>query len=566
MLKKLPGKFFDNKFKVYTALLLPAFIIYFKTFWFDFTILDEQYLITENGPFLEHWSDAWRWFTTAIQKVYYRPLLMLSIVLDYHIGGSSPFIYHISNLLMHLLCVALLYRLLAFFNVQKGVAFVFSLLFSVHPVMLHAVAWVPGRNDLLLCMFSLLALIYLNKYLIEAKKKFYVLHLLFFICALLTKENAIVLPLIFAANIYVHQQRKSWSLFFSLLLCWVIISAGWYALRNAVIESPTGASANMQEVVRNFIPAFLLYTGKALLPIRQSVFPTLENASFIPGALTVMFLVILCFKPGLKNKKVAAFGLLMYFVLLLIPVWFGAARRNGEHYEHRMYTSAVGMVLFLSQVKFNTGSKIFMFVIMALLFAFVIKTSLRMTVYENKTTFTNAGLKECPQNYLFQYKKAEMFFSEGNYAAAIAHCGKALQARPDRSEIYCNRGAAYLKINKPDSAIHDFTRAIKLLPSETSYYLARCTAYITTGDTVKAMKDFMALRRLDPNSIPPGLEQVITNNWAALMDRMNRQINAAPANAQLYYRRAALYAEVRMNANANADLEKARMLEQSAKP
>jgi hypothetical protein len=197
MMKNTQASFFENKTITFLILLLPAALVYAKSLAFDFTSMDEQWMIVKDADFLSKWKNIKVTFQQPTAEVYYRPLFMISLITDFHLAKLSPFIYHFTNLCLHLFCVALLYQFLVLIKADKKAALLFSVLFSVHPVLLHAVAWIPGRNDLMLGVFTLLAFIYLLKYLSELKAKFLILHLLFFICALFTKENAIVLPFIF---------------------------------------------------------------------------------------------------------------------------------------------------------------------------------------------------------------------------------------------------------------------------------------------------------------------------------------------------------------------------------
>jgi len=91
-----------------------------------------------------------------------RPLVSVSYVIDHAIWGREPFGYHVTNVLVHMLNVALLFLL------ARGIALdrrrvhgadedrwatvagaVAAMLFAVHPMMTGAVGYVSGRSDLL---------------------------------------------------------------------------------------------------------------------------------------------------------------------------------------------------------------------------------------------------------------------------------------------------------------------------------------------------------------------------------------------------------------------------------
>src|SRR5437879_296672 len=82
------------------------------------------------------------------------------------------------------------------FGFTDFVAFLSALIFVVHPVLTQAVVWIPGRNDSLLAVFGLLSILCFIKYAEEGKLSQLLLHFLFLIISLLTKETAISIPLI----------------------------------------------------------------------------------------------------------------------------------------------------------------------------------------------------------------------------------------------------------------------------------------------------------------------------------------------------------------------------------
>ena len=90
------------------------------------------------------------WQPMAVDGLY-RPLTTLSYLVDYVVlgHGTRPFGYHAENVLMHLLCVALVYALVWHLARRTWPAAVAAALFGRHPVPTEAVTNVVGRADLL---------------------------------------------------------------------------------------------------------------------------------------------------------------------------------------------------------------------------------------------------------------------------------------------------------------------------------------------------------------------------------------------------------------------------------
>jgi hypothetical protein len=92
----------------------------------------------------------------------YRPVTTLSYVLSWHLGGGTPFAFHLFNLLAHVAATLLVLAVLVRLGASHAAAGIAALLFAVHPVHVEAVANVVGRADVLMTVFCLLgAWIYL---------------------------------------------------------------------------------------------------------------------------------------------------------------------------------------------------------------------------------------------------------------------------------------------------------------------------------------------------------------------------------------------------------------------
>lgn len=512
----LTENFFKNKLKTAIVLLLPSFILFLKTLSYDFTSFDEQWLIFKNVPFLEKWSSLSDAFTKPMTEMYYRPFLVLSFIMDYHLGKLSPTIYHFTNLVLHLACVYLLFQCLLSFNVEKKTAFIFSLLFSVHPLVLHATAWIPGRNDLILCVFSLLSLIHLNKFITQNKIDYFLFHILFFCCALFTKENVVLLPIIYIAVYFIFSQTRNKTFYVNILI-WLAFSTLYLLLRNYVI--PISTFTVSVKGIKDFFLAFIMFIGKSILPFNQSILPKVTTLSVVLGLIGIALIIFLCIKIGFKDKKMAFLGLFIFVVLLIIPVWFGAFKAGGEHYEHRVYTSLAGFMLFLSQLKFNIQSRRFQNVFLLILCVFCIKSFTRMNIYKNSKTFVEAGLKERPDFYLFYQRKGEGLYKEKEYNAALPLFNKAVELRLDKAELYSNRGSTKFSLGMYNEAISDFSQAILKSDFKPEYHLNRCIACNKIGDIENALKDYSILKQYCAEKIPSSLEKTLNDKWLAAQSK-----------------------------------------------
>jgi hypothetical protein len=90
--------------------------------------------------------------------LFYRPFITLSFWFDQQIGGSDPFVSHLSNVLAHG-CSALLAGLLWRRFLPTGQAFAAGLLWALLPSHTGSLAWAVGRVDSHTTVWCLLALL-----------------------------------------------------------------------------------------------------------------------------------------------------------------------------------------------------------------------------------------------------------------------------------------------------------------------------------------------------------------------------------------------------------------------
>ena len=155
----------------------------------------------------------WRNFTGNYIQIpgfeFYRPLLGLTFWLDYVIGKTKPFSYHVTSLLLYTLDVVLLFgfvkRIVAYFVTRnslavRATAFGAAAMFATNPLHCEAVTWLSGRADVLSAVFYLVTLnLVLDGLNRTLNYKRIALACVTFILALAAKEIAIGLPVVLFA-------------------------------------------------------------------------------------------------------------------------------------------------------------------------------------------------------------------------------------------------------------------------------------------------------------------------------------------------------------------------------
>ncbi len=204
----------------------------------DFVNWDDPAHLYENDLVKSlDFSNIRKIFQTRVNGTYI-PLTILSFAVEYHFLKDEPFIYHLNNLILHLMNVALIFWLALRLGLSRWAAGGASLLFGIHPMHVESVAWITERKDVLYSLFYLLSLhcyfFYVQgqqnqKYSkIQRKILFYGFSIFTFLLSLLAKPMAISLPLIlFLFDWLLQRKFRKLILLEKLPFFLLAISIGW---------------------------------------------------------------------------------------------------------------------------------------------------------------------------------------------------------------------------------------------------------------------------------------------------------------------------------------------------
>lgn len=136
------------------------------------------------------------------QTPYYRPMVEASYLADHKVWGTKPFGYHLSVWLAHIMNTWLVFLLAGLLlpplsGGTRLLPLISASLFAVHPAHSEAVAWIAGRNDVFCTTFMLGSFLLYIQYRRSNHRGLLAASMGFFFFALLTKEVAIGLLVLF---------------------------------------------------------------------------------------------------------------------------------------------------------------------------------------------------------------------------------------------------------------------------------------------------------------------------------------------------------------------------------
>ena len=224
---------------------------------------------------------------------FYRPIVTLAFAYDYAVNGWKPRGYGWTNLRLYLLCAFAVGGLAFALGLSRRVALLSAFLWSVNPHGVNmAILWLSGRTALLLTLFSLLAAI-------AFARRWYGAAAALIACALLSKEEAVVLPFILLTWAWIERrERPSWPAVAAVcvpLVCYMCLRSLTPAMTPATAPSFYRFTADPLSVMRNAgeyldRSATLALAAVLLAMLVHRKWPTMGASRGVVAMMAVWFL------------------------------------------------------------------------------------------------------------------------------------------------------------------------------------------------------------------------------------------------------------------------------------
>jgi tetratricopeptide (TPR) repeat protein len=421
----------------------------------------------------------------------FRPVVNLSYAVDHALWGLEPFGFHVTNVLLHMANVVLLFvvalgvdrdwRRLQGLDDHGGAvtALMAGALYAVHPVMTEAVGYVSGRSELLCTLFLLLGMISLRRFLLAGGWRPLAGGLLCFGLATASKETGAMLPVLMLA--YDHllldgQGRRTRVLRLHLPLVGFVLLAG--GLRVAVYLGVEQGGL-VQDLWHNALVeavAVWRYPALLVLPVGQSLVHsarTIESVldpAFLASAVAFALLLVGLWR--LRTKApIEVFGV-VWFLLLTAPSH--AIPLQEAVAEHRIYAASGGLFLAAASAARRLGAwaatrslgprwagASIVLVVVAVLAALTVA---RNRVWADPVTLWADAARKAPDTWAANYGLAEAQRQAGRCPDALPSFRRAIGLLPDRLEPYLNAGICEAELGRFDEARRLFEAVLARAP------------------------------------------------------------------------------------------------------
>jgi len=228
---------------------------------------------------------------------YHRPLYTLAHSLDRALFGLEPAGFLATSLLLHVLAAYLLMRLLEELGLPTGAAFGGALLFGLHPLNTVVAGLIHSKADSLVLVFGLAATRSVVVGARDAQQlRPWAWALVYFALALLSKETAAILPLIWITLAWTFRGELAAAALprariFAVLCSLLVGGLAWSRLAQPAVtyESPVGLFTRLT----TFGAVYVDYARQLLLPLERKVADTVTLLAARPLDQKLMLVVML---------------------------------------------------------------------------------------------------------------------------------------------------------------------------------------------------------------------------------------------------------------------------------
>jgi tetratricopeptide (TPR) repeat protein len=507
------------KFIPILILLLVSFVAYFNALSNGF-VYDDMAQVLEN-PWIKDIRNlpdifsksAWSFLPGLSTSNYYRPMMHIVYMLNYHLFGLKPWGFHLVNILFHCGASVLVFLIIRGLLTEQRVTtssaylsppFIAAMLFASHPIHTEAVTWIAGLPDVAFTFFYLLSF-YLYISFRDGAKRGYLLSILAFAVATLLKEPALTLLIMLIAYDYqVKKLDETISAGIKRYIPYVVVSVVYLLVRYYVLRSFTPIESYIDlstyESIINVFPLFREYLTSLLWPFNLNLWHTFhpitslfEAKGIISIVVTVIFFIVAV--AAYRKNKVLFFGLLL-LVIPLLPVFYIKGISGKPYAERYLYLPSVGYVfllaIFLSWAKERLPRKVrsITIVFIVIVGLYTAGTINRNNVWKDNFSLWSDTVNKSPDSAMAHELLGTTLLYAGRNDEALEQYQIALRIDPTSVHIYRNRGLLYMNKGLLREAIIEFQKALQTDSDNPDTHYKLGLAYAKLGMRDEAMEQY----------------------------------------------------------------------------
>lgn len=533
-----------NELLVGLAVAMVAFLVYANSLgngfvWDDDVVIVANAALKGNALSLFSGIDVAR--ATELNP-YYRPLALLTFLLEERLHGLTPFLVRLFNVLLHAVNAFLVYRLAKSLIKNRSAALLTGLIFAVHPLQAEGVDFnAGGRNTMLAAFFILTSYLVHERSSRQEKTAGACAGAALFFAGLLSKETTLaIMPFIATLEITplcgadaVRRRRA-----IVRLIPYAVCMAFYLVLRNNALS---GAGIRMEilpglgtRLLENLyiIPRYLL---TVLCPT------TLSSKYSIPDDLHLLalplFVAWLCVIGSLVwlftrgRSRATLFGL-AWFTAFWLPVSGVFPIPSAPLADRYLYVPAIGLWLLVADqaVRLQPSRDVARrWGVLAA--AVVLMTLAALTARRNRDWRSDVALftrlvEQYPEQAFGHHNLGCAYMDKmKNIDLAEREFERALAIDPVFPRLRTQLGYVRLQRGDFEGALRHYAEAVKLNPADAEAHLNSGIALEKLGHYDEAIVEYRLFLATPGNELAgarPGAEQKVLG-LSLLINGVGRQ-------------------------------------------
>ncbi len=572
-------------------LVLLVLMIYWQTRAFTFLNYDDDLFVFKNGHVLRGltWENVGWSLTAGIGKDaqdadYWRPLSLMSHMLDVSWFGLDAGAHHLMSVALHALTAVALFLVLRCMTAALWPSAFVAALFAVHPVHVESVAWVAERKDVLSGLFFVLTL---GVYRWHALRSFrwgsYLLVLLMAALAMMSKPMLVTLPAVLLLVDWWPLNRLRavpWQRLWLEKLPLFVMSA-------LVALLTLGGHGSANDLAWAKLPGYLR-VGNALLSygiyIRQTIWPA-GLSSFYPHPAAGFFdpklgvamslgqvllalgvLVLITAFVGWQRRRPCLIVGWLWYLGILLPV-IGLLTQAGDqaHADRYTYLAMIGLSLMVAwpAAEWAGGNRSRQRVVggAAVLALLVLSAVAKKQVShwrDNVSLWSHAV--ECdPADYAAHANLGNAFVAAGRMDEAVSSYERALKISPYLARANLNLGITLLGMGRLKEAQDPLQRVLAVEPLSAPAHSALAFVLVRTGELAQAVSHYETAASIVPdaaNSCNLGNALLQSGSLTKAVESYQRALAATPRHPDANFGLGMAYAALGQKELAAASYQK----------
>ena len=466
-----------------------------------------------------------------------RPIVNLTLAVNYAFGGTTVRGYHGVNIAIHALAALTLLGLVRrtlllprlcgrFGDVALPLATAIALLWALHPLQTESVTYVVQRAESLVGLFYLLTLYCFvraaepvsgkaapnrdrpgkEREKIHPRRSVAWAILAFVACLLgmATKEVMVSAPLlvllfdrVFAAGSFRAAWAQRRALHVALFSTWLLLGLLVLGTGTRGGTAGFGIGVSPWDYALTQCEAITRYLALTCWPhplvFDYGVAWVQRPLDVLPHALVVIGLAAATLIAWRRAPAAAWLGLLFFAVLAPTSSFVPGNRQTIA--EHRMYLPlAAAITLAVGAARGRQGA----LVVAAIAAAFGVLTARRNADYASALTLYRDNVAKRPHNGFARYNLGRAYAEAGRHAAAIAEYEASLRLMPGVAQTHNNLGNSLAAAGRTTEALAHYESAVRLDPRYANAHFNLGNLLVAAGDKAAAREHFRTAVALAP--------------------------------------------------------------------